>query len=121
MEGAYEYAKLKPLTTTYNYPYVGKNGACRDSQYTGIGRVLDYVHVTPWSPSALESAVKNQGPVAVYVNAAKVFLYYTSGIINFKKLCPAKENHAITVVGYGNDGTNEFWICKNSWGSDWGD
>jgi len=29
------------------------------------------------------------------------------------------DNHAILVVGYDDD--NEQWICRNSWGEDWGD
>ena len=84
--------------------------------------MVDYELVVPRSSYALQDAVANHGPVAIYMNSnAKVFQYYSSGILNSAKLCPPRESHAITVVGYGNDGTNEYWICKNSWGTDWGE
>jgi len=35
--------------------------------------------------------------------------------------CGTSIDHAILAVGFGNDGTNEYWIAKNSWGSNWGD
>ena len=33
----------------------------------------------------------------------------------FDFLCPSTINHAITIVGYGTDGTTPYWIIKNSW------
>lgn len=31
-------------------------------------------------------------------------------------------NHAVTIVGYSNDGeTTPYWIVRNSWGADWGE
>lgn len=47
---------------------------------------------------------------------------YRSGVMDFKK-CNTTLNHALVVVGYGttNDTNIDYWLIKNSWGTDWGD
>ena len=37
--------------------------------------------------------------------------------------CPFsdKTNHAVLVVGYGNENGVDYWLFKNSWGTSWSD
>jgi len=82
---------------------------------------------------ALLAAVAKH-PVAVGINANKVFQLYASGIISSKDCGPAPHtseaeimaiNHAVVVTGWGEEiigGVNmKFWILKNSFGDRWGD
>jgi hypothetical protein len=46
------------------------------------------------------------------------FFSYRAGIYKYS-WGDFEGNHAITVVGY-ND-SDRFWICKNSWGTGWGE
>jgi hypothetical protein len=56
-----------------------------------------------------------RGPLIAEISAgSKEFKFYESGIIQKCQLGPV--NHAVTIVGYGQD----YFIIKNSMGSDWG-
>ena len=54
------------------------------------------------------------GPLAIAVSATD-WEYYSSGV--WKCNSYDKINHAVLLVGW----TNDAWIIKNQWGSDWGE
>ncbi|KMZ57007.1 Cysteine proteinases superfamily protein [Zostera marina] len=106
------------LTTSTNYPYMGKDGQCKDDNLEIAATINGYEEVYP-SEDCLLNAVAKQ-PVSVAVDA-RHFQFYESGIFF---CCPYKPNldHAVTVVGYGNVGNKvDYWIIRNSWGDDWGE
>jgi len=45
---------------------------------------------------------------------------YTGGVLN-SSACGTQLDHAITAVGYGTEGTQDYYIVRNSWGASWGD
>jgi hypothetical protein len=68
----------------------------------------------------LMRALVERGPVAVSVAASQEWSFYEEGIMdNCEK--DAVVNHAITLIGYGSDGENKFWLIQNSWGASWGE
>ncbi|CAI5712343.1 unnamed protein product [Hyaloperonospora brassicae] len=72
----------------------------------------------------LKLALQHQ-PVSVAINSGGSFDAYKGGIYT----CPndgtfassAAINHALVLVGYGSDGTTDYWILKNSYGASWGE
>lgn len=56
------------------------------------------------------------------INAAKrEFSYYKSGIYREQTCDGYFVGHAVVLVGYGSKNGDDYWIFKNSWGTDWGE
>ena len=60
-------------------------------------------------------------PVSVAIQADTIlFQHYSSGIITDVK-CGTNLDHAVLIVGYGTENGIDYWLVKNSWGTEWGD
>jgi len=65
-------------------------------------------------------ALYEHGPVVVSVAASTPWNIYSSGIMDSCE----KEiviNHAVALVGFGEDNGLKYWTIQNSWGSSWGE
>ena len=63
-----------------------------------------------------------QGPCSVAIDASqRSFMFYHSGVYSDQGCSPRKLDHAVLVVGYGQDGGRDYWLIKNSWGTGWGE
>ena len=62
-------------------------------------------------------------PVAISIDAGSwVFQSYTGGVLD-STYCGVSTNHAVAIVGYGNDSASglDYWLVRNSWSTGWGD
>jgi len=101
-----------------DYPYTATDGTCHTAP--GTVKTQSYTQVGALSISNLKAAIE-KGPVSVTVEADKpAFQGYKTGVLN-DKTCGTSLNHAITAVGWGTSGTQDYYICRNSWGASWGD
>jgi C1A family cysteine protease len=49
------------------------------------------------------------------------FYDYSSGVYS-DPACPDDiHNHAVAIVGWGTENGKDYWLLRNSWGTDWGD
>lgn len=64
--------------------------------------------------------IMNNGPVegafTVYID----FLHYKSGVYQHTHGLPLG-GHAIRILGWGVEEDTPYWLCANSWNTDWGD
>jgi len=120
MDNAFKYAKANKIETESDYPYTGKGGSCAYSSAKGKVVLSGLTDVTVNSGTQLKAAVAQQ-PVSVAIEADKsVFQSYKSGIIT-STACGTTLDHGVLVVGYGTEGSQPYWILKNSWGTTWGE
>ncbi|XP_063694040.1 procathepsin L-like isoform X2 [Bolinopsis microptera] len=116
--------RQKRLASREDYKYVAKDGECRKNttlnSYTNAG--LRRLYRVPKTESALLQAVV-EGVVSVGVKGGRSLLAYKSGIYYDRYLCRATAypNHAVNLVGYGEEGGKKYWLLRNSWGKDWGE
>ncbi|CAJ1978819.1 unnamed protein product [Sphenostylis stenocarpa] len=121
MDDAFKFVIQNPgLNSEANYPYKGVDGTCNaNAASRHAATITGYEDVPANNEKALQKAVANQ-PVSVAIDASgSDFQFYTSGV--FTGSCGTDLDHGVT-VGYGvsGDGT-EYWLVKNSWGTEWGE
>lgn len=65
-------------------------------------------------------ALYREGPVAVTVQSGAEWNLYGGGILD---ACPqdAVNDHALTLLGWGEQGQDKYWLIQNSWGPNWGE
>ena len=116
--------RKKRLASRQDYKYVAKDGECKTNttlnSYTNVG--LKRLYRVPKTESALLQAVV-EGVVSVGVKGGRSLLAYKSGVYYDRYLCRATAypNHAVNLVGYGEEGGKKYWLIRNSWGKDWGE
>ncbi|KAM4618030.1 cathepsin W-like [Discoglossus pictus] len=108
------------LTNEDNYPYTGKMGKCK-RHLVSDGHINDFT-ILQGNEKVMASHLSSKGTLTVVVNKT-LLMHYISGVIN-----PTQENckpdvldHAVLIVGYGEEKKTAFWIIKNSWGKTWGE
>ncbi|KAK6174809.1 hypothetical protein SNE40_013386 [Patella caerulea] len=111
-------------------PYTGKDGECSTKPGCTRHYSTGYQYIGGFygacNEALMRMAVFKNGPVAVGFNVTEDFFHYKSGIYHHTGLDDRYNpfevtNHAVLVVGYGEDNGEKFWIVKNSWGGDWGE
>ena len=92
---------------------------CRIDECTILGSIADYYSVGNNVQLIKEAVLR--GPVATTFEVYYDFFYYESGCYEHEE-GPGEGAHSVIIVGWDDRmcGGEGAWICKNSWGEDWG-
>ena len=127
MDNAFEWIqKNDGLCSEESYPYVSGSGEEKERCQTTCdnlpkSQIQSWVDVVS-NDNALMTAVAMQ-PVSVAIEADQIdFQLYKSGVLTSD--CGTTLDHGVLVIGYGTEGiegTDDYYLVKNSWGTSWGD
>jgi hypothetical protein len=83
-------------------------------------------HISSWtsltSQAAMKAFIAQTGPMSACFTVYEDFYYhYTGGVYEYNAATSGNVvgGHCVSIVGYSDAG--QYWICKNSWGSSWGE
>jgi len=122
MDNGFEYIKKNNgIDTEESYPYTGKDGFMCKFKEADVGATLTSFKDVRKGEENLQMAVSEMGPISVAMDAGhQSFQLYKRGIYSEPRCSSTKLDHGVLAVGYGSEGTKDYWIVKNSWGKVWG-
>lgn len=100
------------------FPYTTYDGSCDDKSSNWKNRVIKAKRGMTQGVTGIKNAIYQYGSVVSAFIIFEDFNYYAGGIYEHV-YGNARGGHVITIVGWNDD--PGYWICKNSWGSGWGE
>jgi cathepsin L len=113
------------LFSEFQYPYssyYGKDFNCTapPSGTKPAATIKGYTYLPENNYDALMNAIATVGPVAVSVDASN-WGAYEGGIFDGCNQKNPDIDHAVVLMGYGEENGKKYWTIRNSWSAAWGE
>jgi len=119
---AAKFIKNNGITTEECFPYTASNSPCsRCSDWLQNKWSIAGYNDVPLNEEAIKKALITKGPLITYITVYSDFMAYQGGIYSHVTGKRVGLGHLIVLVGYGSYDGKTYWICKNSWGTAWGE
>ncbi|PRQ23745.1 putative fruit bromelain [Rosa chinensis] len=126
-EGAFEYVSDYGINREITYPFIGRDQPCNAKlEKNPYALIAGYSGLPANDESLMKKFVARQ-PIAAGMEVTDEFIHYKGGVYKDPlRECGRlpmvnRSLHAVTIVGYGTDEDDtDYWLVKNSWGTDWG-
>ena len=82
--------------------------------------LASYGSIDSYLTDTIKGYVEVQPITATLAADYTSFLTYSSGLYADSN-CGLTPNHDVLIIGYGTFNSIEYWLIKNSWGTDWGE
>ncbi|MGB3556837.1 MAG: C1 family peptidase [Jannaschia sp.] len=117
-DAAFDKAKAKGVTLESVYPYTGSQQACAvpGSWEQNMAKITGKTKLE--GRAAIKEWIATKGSVTGCFLVYQDFFSYRSGVYRHVS-GEAAGGHCVEIVGY--DDARGCWICKNSWGTNWGE
>lgn len=109
------------INSQSDYPYTGRVGTCKYNSTRIAGYITSYTVLPDGDEKALTEAIASIGPIAAAIDAGTIESMYSGGIYNDPNCNSNNLNHAVLIVGYGEENGEPYYLVKNSWGTGWGE
>lgn len=67
----------------------------------------------------IKAEVYNNGPVSTFISIYADFYSYSTGTYEVTTTTFVG-GHVVKLIGWDNDGFDDYWIIQNQWGTSWG-
>ena len=112
------------------FPYKGHDTQCEEKSDCLRWYTTNYRYIGGFYGATNDELMRleliRNGPIAVGFEVLSDFTHYKGGIYRHTGLEDSFNpwvvtNHAVLVVGYGEEDGVKYWTIKNSWGENWGE
>lgn len=126
-EGGWEsdaliFAKNRGIVTEECFPYKAEDISCVlcSDWKKKLTKIKNWSWVTraTLDRAAVKTALQD-GPLIFYMEVYSDFYHYKGGIYETTASATLEAGHSVVLVGYNEQ--EQYWICKNSWSTDWGE
>ena len=92
---------------------------CKADPSRYVANLTSFGTVLARNEQALIDAIRTIGPISVAIYVSNDFFNYADGVYFDKSYNGQSVNHAVTAIGYGNLNGLDFYLVRNSYGTNW--